>query len=86
MLCPYHRRIRARFVVAEQRFDGFKQRFRFEDHAGPSAEGNVVHRTVLIVGVVPQVVQVDLHPHAYLGKVQGCSSWLTRSVSHPGQR
>ncbi len=22
-------------------------------------------------------VQVDVHPHAYLGKVQGCSSWLT---------
>jgi hypothetical protein len=22
-------------------------------------------------------MQVDLHPHAYLGKVQGCSSWLT---------
>ncbi len=24
-------------------------------------------------------MQVDLHPHAYLGKVQGCSSWLTAS-------
>jgi hypothetical protein len=22
-------------------------------------------------------MQVDLHPHAYLGKVEGCSSWLT---------
>jgi hypothetical protein len=22
-------------------------------------------------------MQVDVHPHAYLGKVQGCSSWLT---------
>jgi hypothetical protein len=22
-------------------------------------------------------MQVDLHPHAYLGKVQGCSSWLS---------
>jgi uncharacterized circularly permuted ATP-grasp superfamily protein len=22
-------------------------------------------------------MQVDIHPHAYLGKVQGCSSWLT---------
>ena len=22
-------------------------------------------------------MQVDLHPHAYLGRVQGCSSWLT---------
>jgi uncharacterized circularly permuted ATP-grasp superfamily protein len=22
-------------------------------------------------------MKVDLHPHAYLGKVQGCSSWLT---------
>jgi uncharacterized circularly permuted ATP-grasp superfamily protein len=25
-------------------------------------------------------MQVDLHPHAYLGKVQGCSSWLTAGV------
>lgn len=24
-------------------------------------------------------MQVDLHPHAYLGKVQGCSSWLSAS-------
>jgi hypothetical protein len=22
-------------------------------------------------------MHVDLHPHAYLGKVQSCSSWLT---------
>ena len=22
-------------------------------------------------------MQVDVHPHAYLGKVQGCSSWLS---------
>jgi hypothetical protein len=22
-------------------------------------------------------LQVDVHPHAYLGKVQGCSSWLS---------
>jgi uncharacterized circularly permuted ATP-grasp superfamily protein len=22
-------------------------------------------------------MQIDLHPHAYLGRVQGCSSWLT---------
>jgi uncharacterized circularly permuted ATP-grasp superfamily protein len=26
-------------------------------------------------------MQVDLHPHAYLGKVQGCSSWLTAGDS-----
>jgi len=26
-------------------------------------------------------MQVDLHPHAYLGKVQGCSSWLTTGES-----
>jgi hypothetical protein len=22
-------------------------------------------------------LQVDVHPHAYLGRVQGCSSWLS---------
>ena len=22
-------------------------------------------------------MQVDVHPHAYLGKVHGCSSWLS---------
>ncbi len=27
-------------------------------------------------------MQVDVHPHAYLGKVQGCSSWL--SAGHAG--
>ena len=27
-------------------------------------------------------LQVDVHPHAYLGKVQGCSSWL--SAGQPG--
>ena len=27
-------------------------------------------------------MQVDVHPHAYLGKVQGCSSWL--STGKPG--
>jgi len=26
-------------------------------------------------------MQVDLHPHAYLGKVQGCSSWLSTGKS-----
>jgi hypothetical protein len=26
-------------------------------------------------------LQVDVHPHAYLGKVQGCSSWLSDIVS-----
>lgn len=26
-------------------------------------------------------MQVDVHPHAYLGKVQGCSSWLSAGVS-----
>ncbi len=26
-------------------------------------------------------MQVDVHPHAYLGKVQGCSSWLTSGKS-----
>jgi hypothetical protein len=26
-------------------------------------------------------MQVDVHPHAYLGKVQGCSSWLSTSRS-----
>jgi hypothetical protein len=24
-----------------------------------------------------QKMRVDVHPHSYLGKVQGCSSWLT---------
>jgi hypothetical protein len=22
-------------------------------------------------------LQVDVHPHAYMGRVQGCSSWLS---------
>ena len=22
-------------------------------------------------------MKIDVHPHSYLGKVQGCSSWLT---------
>jgi hypothetical protein len=26
-------------------------------------------------------MQVDVHPHAYLGKVQGCSSWLSAGPS-----
>ena len=26
-------------------------------------------------------LQVDVHPHAYLGKVQGCSSWLSTGKS-----
>ncbi|HTS64907.1 MAG TPA: hypothetical protein VMH28_22945 [Candidatus Acidoferrales bacterium] len=26
-------------------------------------------------------MQVDIHPHAYLGKVQGCSSWLSTGKS-----
>ena len=26
-------------------------------------------------------MQVDVHPHAYLGKVQGCSSWLSTGKS-----
>ena len=26
-------------------------------------------------------MQVDVHPHAYLGKVQGCSTWLTTGKS-----
>ena len=26
-------------------------------------------------------MQVDVHPHAYLGKVQGCSSWLSAGFS-----
>jgi len=26
-------------------------------------------------------MQVDVHPHAYLGKVQGCSSWLSTPKS-----
>jgi len=26
-------------------------------------------------------LQVDVHPHAYLGKVQGCSSWLSAGNS-----
>ena len=26
-------------------------------------------------------MQVDVHPHAYLGKVQGCSSWLSTGTS-----
>jgi hypothetical protein len=26
-------------------------------------------------------MQVDVHPHAYLGKVQGCSSWLSAGGS-----
>jgi hypothetical protein len=26
-------------------------------------------------------MQVDVHPHAYLGKVQGCSSWLSMGKS-----
>src|SRR5262249_45775143 len=26
-------------------------------------------------------LQVDVHPHAYLGKVQGCSSWLSAGKS-----
>ena len=25
-------------------------------------------------------LQVDVHPHAYLGKVQGCSSWVSEST------
>jgi len=24
-------------------------------------------------------MRVDVHPHSFLGKVQGCSSWLTES-------
>jgi hypothetical protein len=27
-------------------------------------------------------LQVDVHPHAYLGQVQGCSAWL--STRHAG--
>jgi hypothetical protein len=26
-------------------------------------------------------MRIDLHPHTYLGKVQGCSSWLTAVTS-----
>lgn len=26
-------------------------------------------------------MRIDLHPHTYLGKVQGCSSWLTAATS-----
>jgi hypothetical protein len=26
-------------------------------------------------------MQVDVHPHVYLGKVQSCSSWLSTSKS-----
>jgi hypothetical protein len=26
-------------------------------------------------------LQVDVHPHAYLGKVQGCSSWISDATS-----
>jgi len=26
-------------------------------------------------------MQVDVHPHAYLGKVQGCSSWVSSGKS-----
>ena len=26
-------------------------------------------------------LQVDVHPHAYLGKVQGCSSWISSGQS-----
>jgi hypothetical protein len=26
-------------------------------------------------------LQVDVHPHAYLGKVQGCSSWVSEATS-----
>ncbi|HSW48872.1 MAG TPA: hypothetical protein VLH09_01800 [Bryobacteraceae bacterium] len=26
-------------------------------------------------------LQVDVHPHAYLGKVQGCSSWVSETAS-----
>jgi hypothetical protein len=25
-------------------------------------------------------LQVDVHPHAYLGKVQGCSSWVSEAI------
>jgi hypothetical protein len=26
-------------------------------------------------------MRIDLHPHTYLGKVHGCSSWLTAATS-----
>ena len=26
-------------------------------------------------------MQVDVHPHAYLGKVQGCTSWISSGKS-----
>jgi hypothetical protein len=26
-------------------------------------------------------MQVDVHPHAYLGKVQGCSTWLSAGTA-----
>ncbi len=26
-------------------------------------------------------LQVDVHPHAYLGKVQGCSSWISEPAA-----
>ena len=56
----------------------------------PGAVAEVQERVDAVKSVFPLMtfghlefreMQVDVHPHAYLGKVQGCSSWLSAGAA-----
>jgi len=50
-----------------------------QEHAEPA---HAVFPLLQYGSLVMKEMQVDLHPHSFLGKVHGCSSWLTVSGSN----
>jgi len=48
-----------RAVSALLVFNGCKDRFRLQHHAGPAAERSIIDRPVRVQGVVPEVDEVD---------------------------
>src|SRR6476660_4008685 len=47
--------------VAEERFDGLKERLRLEDHAFAAAERPIVHGAMAVSRELAQVLDVNLH-------------------------
>jgi len=55
------------YGTAEERFDGFKQRFWLEDHAFAAAEGAIVDGAMAVFGEFAQVLNVDVDDLGFAG-------------------
>src|SRR5215468_8535575 len=55
------------YGTAEERFDGFKERFGLEDHAFTPAEGAIINGAMAVSGESAQVLDVDVDDTGFAG-------------------